>query len=1211
MSRPFSPVFFLLMIGLSGLHAQTEPASARIVAGAALPEALAAADLNHDGVSDLAVADSTGVVQVILNSPDGSARTTGIYNIGSPAAAIVSGDFDRDGQPDLIVAAASGKLYFLRGNGDGSFAAPVATARFSTALSAMAAADFDADGKLDLAVADPAGVLRILKGTGDGAFTLASSRFVEEGITALVAGNFLTPARADLAVATGKGVTLLPGNGDGAFAASVSILGNGPIAGLAAADLTGAGRASLVVSDASGELSILSAAPGGSTLNVLAQYPASPGALTIMDFNGDGHPDVLLAGSADNTVRLYPGKSDGTFGQPAIEKVGIPVTLLAAALAGSNAALASEKAGAVAVMTFPVSATSLAGVANPAARSAALMSLSPVIAHAEGASPGAQTTSSTTLTASPNPATFGKSVTLTASVLPGTATGKCTFYDGTSVLGFAPVSGGVAAFPTVMLKAGTRKLSARYDGDSNNLPSASAVFSLSVTDAAPAGYPNFQSYTAANQPGAVAIGDFNHDGFQDVAVVNAASSTVSVFLGSGAGTFSLNSSFATGSSPQSIVVSDFNSDGVPDLAVSSADGIGIFLGSGAGTFNIVGSYPANVGPAGIAVGDFNKDGLPDIVVANSENTNVSVLLGMGNGGFQPTLNLPTSNANQTGTNAVAVGDFNGDGNPDFAAIDSTSGLVYLFFGNGAGAFQAPVALSVGTNPADIAAADLNGDGIADLAIPDSLNSQLYILIGNGNGTFQAPVPYATGNLPSGVAIGDFNGDGKPDIAVVNGEDATVGIYINTGNGTFQPAVLYPPTNPGGFLVQVAIGEFNGDGAPDLAVADSGNFAGSEGELGILLSGGGSGSGPGNCTYTVSPTSLAFDVNGSTASVTLTASAPSCTWTASSSDTSWIVPGVSSGTGTTSVTVYIAPNTTGVERTGTFILAGYSIPVTEWATVQTFSDVPPSAYYFDGVNDLYAKGITEGCGVGLYCPTGLVTRAQMAVFIVRSVYNGSDDFSYNPVPYFTDVSPSTFGFAWIQKLYELGITSGCGPGLFCPNNEVTRDEMAVFIIRARFGASYAFDYPGAPYFSDVPANYWAFPWIQRLRFDNITTGCTATTYCPTGAVTRGDMAIFVMKGEFNTLLPAGTPVIVSITPAAINPGQTASITVTGSFTNFAAGATQVASIPGEFTVNSVSVSSPTTLVVNLTALPAAPAQPVSIFVTTATQEAIFPNALVVQ
>jgi hypothetical protein len=160
-----------------------------------------------------------------------------------------------------------------------------------------------------------------------------------------------------------------------------------------------------------------------------------------------------------------------------------------------------------------------------------------------------------------------------------------------------------------------------------------------------------------------------------------------------------------------------------------------------------------------------------------------------------------------------VGDFNGDGIPDLAVANQLQGTgrINILLGNGDGSFQAIQSYSVGAFPTSVAVADLNGDGILDLALVNDYypNGTLSILLGNGDGSFQAPSTYVAGNFPASIAVGDFNGDGIPDLAVAADE---AHIFIGNGDGTFQAAQSYAP---GGFFV--VVGDFNGDGHLDLAV----------------------------------------------------------------------------------------------------------------------------------------------------------------------------------------------------------------------------------------------------------------------------------------------------------------------------------------------------------------------------------------------------------
>jgi hypothetical protein len=245
------------------------------------------------------------------------------------------------------------------------------------------------------------------------------------------------------------------------------------------------------------------------------------------------------------------------------------------------------------------------------------------------------------------------------------------------------------------------------------------------------------------------------------------------------------------------------------------------------SFQVAPTYAAGSGPSSVAVGDFNGDGKPDLAVTNRESNNVSVLLGNGDGTFQAAVNYGAG----SGPVSVAVGDFNGDGKPDLAVANSdfSSGIgnVSVLMGKGDGTFQAAVNYAAGSHPGFVAVGDFNGDGKPDLAVTNQFSgdgsgsgsNNVSVLMGKGDGTFEAAVNYAAGSVPAFVAVGDFNGDGKPDLAVANGGSNNVSVLLGKGDGTFQTAVNYAV---GAYPALVALGDFNGDGKPDLAVANSGS-----------------------------------------------------------------------------------------------------------------------------------------------------------------------------------------------------------------------------------------------------------------------------------------------------------------------------------------------------------------------------------------------------
>jgi hypothetical protein len=523
----------------------------------------------------------------------------------------------------------------------------------------------------------------------------------------------------------------------------------------------------------------------------------------------------------------------------------------------------------------------------------------------------------TSLSVSSGAITVGASETLTATVLSGglpVTAGSVEFRDnlaspGGSVLGKTPLNGsgsGQLALssvgPGVHLGMGLHEISAIYTGSSglaisvssyqavtvsgtSQLPTTTAISSTGVAgnymltgmvtalttvlptgmvsfldasngnavlntqtlDPASKGY-GFAAFSTAPGVGgatSVAVGDFNGDGNLDLAVTNSYSGTVSILLGDGAGNFTTFSGSmvsvgsGTTSNPFSIAVGDFNSDGNLDLAVANfGDGtVSILLGDGTGFFHPAPTPIVTVGrgPYSIAVGDFTGDGVLDLAVANSGDNTVSILVNDGTGKFSPAA-TPTV-AVGVSPLSVVVGDFLGNGKFDLAVVNSCGtdslcsapGTVSILLGDGTGNFTPATTLPVGYSPYSVAVGDFNGDGVLDLAVANSCGNDplcnnspgtVSILLGDGTGSFSsaATSPVTVGVNPRSVAVGDFNGDGSLDLTVVNFNDNTVTILKGDGTGNFAPATTTPVpvgVNP----TSVAVGDFNGDGNPDLAVAN--------------------------------------------------------------------------------------------------------------------------------------------------------------------------------------------------------------------------------------------------------------------------------------------------------------------------------------------------------------------------------------------------------
>ncbi|HUB81177.1 MAG TPA: FG-GAP-like repeat-containing protein [Bryobacteraceae bacterium] len=393
------------------------------------------------------------------------------------------------------------------------------------------------------------------------------------------------------------------------------------------------------------------------------------------------------------------------------------------------------------------------------------------------------------------------------------------------------------------------------------------------------------------QPDYLGWADLNGDGHPDLVAVSTEASGMIVLYGNGDGTFQEPSGYSTGNSPGSLViqtlgdgnsilmtadqitgniwmtvvspqgevgappmhllggaptgiaVADLNGDGQADAVVTGgASDVSVLLSS-SGQFQTPVGYSlaqSSPMPQSVTTGDLNNDGKPDLVVASQAGL-VSALLGNGDGTFQAPANIQVNQ----GAQSIALADLDRDHNLDavVAAWGSQAGpgggAIVPLLGKGDGTFQAQPALTVsGLNPSSVAAADLNSDGIPDIAavLISSIqfgSATLAVFPGNGDGTFQSPRTFALkapaasftkviGNL-SAIVIGDWNGDGHPDIAVVCQADKTsIDVLLGDGKGNFTEAATLPATEDD--PVSIATADLNGDGKPDLVVAHQGGEA---------------------------------------------------------------------------------------------------------------------------------------------------------------------------------------------------------------------------------------------------------------------------------------------------------------------------------------------------------------------------------------------------
>jgi large repetitive protein len=665
------------------------------------------------------------------------------------------GDFNGDGILDVATANTySSDISILLGLGDGTFQAARQFSLGSFPASkpfGIVAGDFDRDGRLDLAFTDTkTNEIGVLRGQGDGTFTGPKRYACGVFPWQLVAADLNGDGFLDLVSANQNSgdVSVLLGRGDGTFRDEIRTppFGNGTLSNhLAVGDFNGDGHPDLVVGRAADGAVVLLGQGDGTFRAPLRLTGDDSFAVATGDFNGDGRLDVAVGNKTANDLMVFLGRGDGTF----------------------------QSAG-----SFPVGSTPFGGLVAGDFNGDGKLDL-----------------------ACPNRSSGDVSVLL--------GRGDGTFGD--------QVRYEVGVQPWDLLLGD-------FNGDGREDLAAVNALSHDVSLLLGLGDGTFQQGTSQgygdDNPQSLVTGDFNGDGIPDLITASYASDEVLAFLGRGDGTFQREMRFSVGSTPFGLSVADFNGDGHLDLAsanCSSAD-VSILLGRGDGTFQDQVRYSLGIGGLEFTVvGDFNGDGKPDVLVGGQYGNRATVLLGRGDGTFTPFAEqIPFAPGDAP--YALAEGDFNGDGKLDIAVthVRSSDHTISVYLGRGDGGFQAPVRFTVGASPRGLVAGDFNGDGRTDLAVVNFGSDSVSVLLGRGDGTFPTEVEYATGRSPEFIVAGDFNGDGFLDLGVTNSASPDVSLLLGRGDGTFQPerrSRLGDRPTP---HVGIVAADLNGDGRLDLS-----------------------------------------------------------------------------------------------------------------------------------------------------------------------------------------------------------------------------------------------------------------------------------------------------------------------------------------------------------------------------------------------------------
>lgn len=373
---------------------------------------------------------------------------------------------------------------------------------------------------------------------------------------------------------------------------------------------------------------------------------------------------------------------------------------------------------------------------------------------------------------------------------------------------------------------------------------------------------------------AVAAGDLNGDGRDDVALIE--DQDVVILLASADGTVIETDRRPFFNWAYSVAMADLDGDHKPDLIVGGNrgaggpgfDGVTVFQGSGDGTFGAPREFGAGIRPTSLATADFDGDGRLDVATALVESGAVAVLLGRGDGTFPSQVNVPGGDQ----PTALLVADMNEDRILDlslantYAGDPCCDGSVSIRLGRGDGTYSEPVNLRAGRGPKGLVRADLNRDGHFDLAVANSSSADISIFHGRGDGSFDSQVRYPAGEHPVSIAAADLNGDGRPDLAVANLGDPIFGppggttlLLASAGDG-FETRSIPTGTSTN----KLVVADVNLDQVQDLVVTRNPGF-GFGGDVAVFLGSGDGLFGPGQVvgaiTYPADVTTADVDHDG--------------------------------------------------------------------------------------------------------------------------------------------------------------------------------------------------------------------------------------------------------------------------------------------------------------------------------------------------------------
>ena len=843
------------------------------------PAGIVTADLTNDGHIDVITINiNTNDISVLLGNGDGTFEPAMFFPAGNGPTAIAEGDFNGDGRIDLAVADsgdANGQgqgVSILLGNGDGTFAPPEFFETDEYA-SSIVAGDFTGDGVLDLAVANSfSSNISILLGDGHGGFTVLNPTPLLDQVSgqlSITEGDFGN-SKVDLAVANqgSNSVSILMNDGQGAFTAMPPILLSTDPNNLPSAIISGDFQGNGVV-----DLAVASANTDGDNVTVLLgqgegqfdpQTPIligsglTPYAITALPFVPNGPLGLAIADLNSNndlgsySVSLLEGDDTGGFQSVAaldLGTEGAPVSITTGDFTGDG--LADLAIGRSGPNSVTIELNQGGGDFSPPDAVGLVPRNTPLIAD------------------------FGADGVPDVAIVDGA--GDILFRAG------MPGEPGTFA-PPITINVGSPSRDIAAVGTTQG----TLLASVDATDSAVSlfGYHNGQftwlgKLPTGLEPAQIISAYLEGNGEDDLVIRNAGDGSLTIYMSNGMGWFLPPIDLPVGPGIADVSVADVNQDGLLDilLANQTAGEVEVMLNHAAAGFGAPTLYRAGSGlSAAIAASETmpvaltslegtvgvagapTSGGPPDIVALNAGSDTIGVLDGLGAGRFANPISLPTSGP----TVAVAVADFNDDGNADLAVLGP--GGVTIWLSNGKGAFVPSATYDVGPDATGLSIADLNGKDRPDLVVGNSFGDVL-VLVNEGNGVFKTPTiidqrvaltvthssngtptfiysdqsrdrvveqtgsqapeivaDRTTGLLVPGTAVlADLNNDGVMDLIVPNVGGNNVFVYPELPTGGFGPSLnngigFFTGTNP----VAVLVADLQGNGRLDVIVADKGS-----------------------------------------------------------------------------------------------------------------------------------------------------------------------------------------------------------------------------------------------------------------------------------------------------------------------------------------------------------------------------------------------------